>query len=450
MTSPDPLDTADAAPSDEPVGLRGRLQRRLRRDRDRAVGHAGLGLVVCLVVVLAAPYLAAGAERAAAGGDRSGGAERAATGGDRSGGAERAATGGDRSGGAERAAEAVSGALPVTAGALAPGTDAGGAAFRAVMVGDVMFGRHVERVTERHGHDAILADVTHLLEGDYVSANLEQVVSDRDDLPEADKLIHLASDRRAVQAMADAGFTTVSLANNHTMDHGIPGLRDTIAALDEVGIAHAGAGTDLDAAVEVDFQEHGEVTVATLSFTDAYVAGFVARSFQGGVLAAEPDVFGPMIQQARQDADLVIVHLHFGEEYDVGPSQRQRELAGFAAAAGADIVVGHHPHVLMPVELIGDTVVFFSLGNFVFDQGWSRTRETAIATYTLGPDGNARIELIPAYIQQATPSVLETPAGAYRRARILQRLAGDGLDWRREAGRLVAEVDHGHVLTEGP
>jgi gamma-polyglutamate biosynthesis protein CapA len=321
------------------------------------------------------------------------------------------------------------------------------AAFRAVMVGDLMFGRHVGQAAQRHGHDWLLSHVRPLLEADYVTGNLEQVISDRaDQLPEADKLIHLASDRRAAQALADAGFTTVALANNHLMDHGIPGLRDTIAALEEVDLAYAGAGETLDDALEIDYQDHDGLTVATLSFSDAHVVGFVARAFQGGVLGAEPDRASRLIQEARANADLVITHFHWGTEYGFAANRDQRELAEMAARAGADIVVGHHPHVLQSVERIGDTLVLNSLGNFVFDQGWSRTRETTLARYELGDDGTARVSFVPMEVREGAPRVVAGPLATYRRERIFQRLQGDSLAWSREGDLLVTELDHSHVL----
>jgi gamma-polyglutamate biosynthesis protein CapA len=319
--------------------------------------------------------------------------------------------------------------------------------FSAVMVGDLMFGRHVEQAAERHGHDQLLAHVTPLLDADYVTGNLEQVVTDRaDELPEADKLIHLASDQRALEALAGAGFTTLALANNHLMDHGIPGLRDTIAALDEVGFAYAGAGETLDDALAIDYQEHGDLTVATLSFSDAYVIGFVARAFQGGVLWADPQRTSRLIQEADANADLVIAHFHWGTEYGFAPNQRQRELAEVAALAGADVVVGHHPHVLQSVERIGDTLVLYSLGNFVFDQGWSRTRESTVARYELAADGRARVSFVPIEIREGAPRPVAGPLAPYRTTRIFDRLQGEGLEWSRDGDVLVTELDHRHVL----
>ncbi|GGI06965.1 CapA family protein [Egicoccus halophilus] len=325
------------------------------------------------------------------------------------------------------------------------------AVFRAAMVGDIMFGRHVEVAAERHGHAQLLDEVAPLFDdADYVTGNLEQVVTeDPDALPEADKLIHLSSDPRAVQALVDAGFTTMALANNHLMDHGIPGLRDTVAALDAAGLAHTGAGESLAEAIEIDYQEHNGLTVATLSFSDAYVVGFVALAFQGGVLSAEPDRMSRLIREASFNADLVVTHFHWGTEYGFAANRDQRELAELAALAGADIVIGHHPHVLQTVETIDDTLVFYSLGNFVFDQGWSRTRESAVARYQLAEDGTARIEMIPVEVRDGAPRLLSGPLEAYRRARIFQRLGGgEGLEWRQEGGSLVAEIDHAHVLPE--
>jgi gamma-polyglutamate biosynthesis protein CapA len=318
-----------------------------------------------------------------------------------------------------------------------------------VMVGDLMFGRHVEQVTARHGHDHILADVADLLDADYVTGNLEQVITDRpDELPDADKLIHLSSGPPTAEALADAGFTTLALANNHLMDHGIPGLRDTLAALDAVGLTYAGAGETIDDAARVDYQEHGGIRVATLSFSDAYVVGTVARAFQGGVLDADEQRASRLIREASANADLVITHFHWGTEYGFAPTRRQRELAEMAAASGADIVIGHHPHVLQSVERVGDTLVLFSLGNFVFDQGWSRTRESTLARYELDTTGRARVSFVPIIIQEGSPQVASGPLAPYRRARIFDRLRGDGLAWTREGDVLVTELDHRHVIGE--
>ena len=340
----------------------------------------------------------------------------------------------------------VSGVLDEGVAAASPADRSDDVVFSAVMVGDLMFGRHVAEVTERYGYDHVLAAVAPLLDADYVTGNLEQVITDRpDELPEADKLIHLSSGPGTAEALADAGFTTLGLANNHLMDHGIPGLRDTLAALDAAGLAYAGAGATLDDAARIDYQEHGGLRVATLAFSDAYVVGFVARAFQGGVLSADEQRASRLIREADANADLVISHFHWGTEYGFAPTRQQRDLAEMAAASGADIVIGHHPHVLQSVERIGDTLVLYSLGNFVFDQGWSRTRESTLVRYELDADGQARVSFVPIVLREGTPKVASGLLGRYRRARIFDRLQGPGLHWDRQGEVLVTELDHRHV-----
>jgi gamma-polyglutamate biosynthesis protein CapA len=109
-------------------------------------------------------------------------------------------------------------------------------------------------------------------------------------------------------------------------------------------------------------------------------------------------------------------------------------------------VVGTHPHVMQAVERIGNTLVLNSLGNFVFDQGFSRTRETALVRYELGPDGIGRVEFVPLEIREGAPRCSSGPLAPYRRARIFGRLEGEGLTWTREGGSLFTEIDHRTVL----
>lgn len=384
------------------VGYRGQLQRRLRAQRRDGPTHSTIALFVTLALVLV--------------------------------------------GGWSRTAEADP-VDPDEVSTIDPDRD--DALFTATMVGDMMFARSVEVIVQERGYESLFRNVKPLLEGDYVSGNLETVVSDDPDLPKAGKLIFLRSPTASAAAMAEAGFTTVSMANNHAMDYGIPGLSDTLEAVEDAGLNHAGAGRDLDEAATIDYQEVGDLTVATLSFTDVFVGGFIAYAFQGGVLSANEDTFLPMITEADANADLVIVNFHFGEEYDNGPSARQHEIVELAAAGGADVIIGHHPHVALSVDQIGDTLVFYSLGNFIFDQGWSRTRESVIARYGLDTDGSARVELIPIYIEEGTPRVLDSAGGAYRRARIFQRIrAGSTLAWKREGTSLVADFDQSAMLAE--
>lgn len=320
-------------------------------------------------------------------------------------------------------------------------------ALSAVAVGDLMFGRFVAEVVEERGPDWPFARVAPYLEAaDYVTGNFEHPVVLGEGYPEAEKLIHLKTGPETVEALARANFTTLSVANNHTMDYGEPGLADTMTVFADAGIPIVGVGENREAALEILYEEYNGLEVATLGFTDVYSEGFTAQAFRGGVLPTDPDVFLPLIAEAAAEADLVVVHVHWGQEYDTSPHPRQEALGRAMADAGADLVIGHHPHVLMPVERYGDSVIFYSLGNFVFDQGWSRTRETVLARYLLAEDGTARIELVPLWVREAQPRPLDGPTAGYRRARIGRALSGYGVELEREDGVFAFTVDHRHVV----
>ena len=321
-------------------------------------------------------------------------------------------------------------------------------AFSMAMVGDIMFGRHVEEVTAQHGLAFPLDRVReHLARADHVTGNLEQAVltDDPSQYEQIDKFIHLSTGPEALEALAEAGFSSLNLANNHAMDFGELGLAETMLSVEEAGMSHTGAGISSIEGAEIDYEDFGDITVAMLGFSDVYVADFTAQPFRGGVLPADPEVVGPIIREAREEADLVVAHVHWGEEYDWAPTSRQIELGRTMADEGADIIIGHHPHVLMPVEHYGDSVIFYSLGNFVFDQGWTRTRESAIAEYVLAEDGTATIELTPVLVREGQPRPLHGALARYRQSRIFAQLDGWAEGWQREGDTMTLQIDHTHV-----
>lgn len=127
----------------------------------------------------------------------------------------------------------------------------------ATFVGDIMFGRHVEDVTERYGVTYPFEKVKPFFDNaDYVSGNFENpiLLQDEDNYEQIDKRIHLHTGEEAAQALAEMNFTMLNLANNHMMDYGAEGLTDTISALDSAGLAHVGAGENVEEATAVDYR----------------------------------------------------------------------------------------------------------------------------------------------------------------------------------------------------
>lgn len=177
--------------------------------------------------------------------------------------------------------------------------------------------------------------------------------------------------------LADWGLDLLAIANNHRDDCGPAGPFETISLLRNAGLSAVGPGP------EPVTREIDGLRLAFLAFDDVSTPLDAGEAVQA-------------IRAARGAGNLVIVSVHWGMEYQGGPTERQRELAGRFAAAGAALVWGHHPHVLQPVAWIGSTPVLYSLGNALFDQaGLADTRRSALLLVSLDEDGVTGIQAVP-------------------------------------------------------
>jgi gamma-polyglutamate biosynthesis protein CapA len=322
------------------------------------------------------------------------------------------------------------------------------------MVGDVMMGRHVEEVTKRHGADYLFRHVKPYFDAsDYVSGNFEHPIlkDDVNKYEKAEKSIHLRTDMDAIHAVKNAGFTVMNLANNHLMDYGEEGLRDTLDVFDRYNMEYVGGGENRKEAKEhINYQDVNGVRVATLGFTDAFVEGSIATKDRNGLLSANPDVLFDMIEKAKNEdhgnADLVVVNVHWGQEYDTEATPRQKALAKAMVDAGADIIIGHHPHVLQSFDVYKDGIIFYSLGNFVFDQGWTRTKDSAMVQYNLTEDGTASIDVIPLQIEEAAPRLA---TGYFDQLRVFNQLTketAENVYWSKKDNKIEIIANHKHVI----
>lgn len=180
----------------------------------------------------------------------------------------------------------------------------------------------------------------------------------------------------AVEVLRAAGFDALALANNHAMDFGPGGLAETISQLDAAGIPHVGAGLDdVSAASPLVLERRGQ-SVGLLSFCDVEQSSpLYATSHAPGVAAFRIDEAVRAVRELRPRVDWVVVQLHWGLEMASLPSPGQREQARRLVEAGADLILGHHPHVLQPMEIIAGVPVFYSLGNFLFSDVFWRGRD---------------------------------------------------------------------------
>lgn len=246
-----------------------------------------------------------------------------------------------------------------------------GASVTISAVGDISLARQVNDWMEQYGASYPYELVQPLLAGDIVFGNLEGAITDGGE--PWPKAFTFRTPPRFASGLSAAGFDIVSLANNHAMDYGVTGLTDTIAALNQAGVAYAGAGgCGSCAALGKVVSAHGlNVAFVACVRTPNEGTGFSIEEWsmeaQRGLFVCSSEEIASAVEGARQVSDFVVVSIHAGDEYVNAPNATQRELAEAALAAGADVVLGHHAHVVQPVEQRGNQLIAWGLGNFIFD-----------------------------------------------------------------------------------
>ncbi len=162
-------------------------------------------------------------------------------------------------------------------------------------------------------------------------------------------------------------FDAVSVANNHSGDFGKDAFAEELNLLKQGGLAYFGGGKNLAEAHQPVILEKNGLKIAILGYNEVELRSYEAGATTPGLAWSDDAQVKADVTAARKQADLVVVYPHWGLEYQPKPSARQRQLAQLAIDAGADLVVGAHPHVTQTVEWYKDRLVVYSLGNYVFD-----------------------------------------------------------------------------------
>ena len=282
---------------------------------------------------------------------------------------------------------------------------------KGTVFGDMMLGRSIKNRSESTDYSQVLDNVSNIWsDSDYVCGNLECALLDNpSQFTKNEKEIHINAETRTVNVLKDNGFTLVNLANNHLADFCSEGVVSTLNALKNAGLKYVGAGANLEEASKYDIQEVNGVKIATVSVSDIIPKNFSAKDDKAGILSTNNMRYYQAVREASQVADLVIVNIHWGVEYALNETEQQKQLARNLINFGADIIIGSHPHVLQPVEKYKDGIIFYSMGNFVFDQGWSRTKDSMIVNYFVDKDGNCSFEIVPLRIKDGYPTVTNNP-----------------------------------------
>ncbi|HTF99954.1 MAG TPA: CapA family protein [Nitrospirota bacterium] len=281
-------------------------------------------------------------------------------------------------------------------------------------VGDLMLGGRTGPFLKEQGAAYPFGNVLpYLSRADVVAGNLESPISTRGTAVE-NKKFTLRADPIAVQALTAAGIRVVTLANNHSMDFGPLALQDTLSILDDNDILYSGAGMDLEDARAPAILKIKGRTLAFLSYSLTFPLEFYASPRRPGTAPGYADYVKADIERIRSAADLVIVSFHWGAELMTTAKDYQIELGHSCIDWGADLVLGHHPHVLQEIELYKGRLIAYSLGNFVFGSESNRTNTSMILLLTFQGNTLSRVEAVPLdvnnYRVKYRPRVLEGKA----------------------------------------
>lgn len=203
-----------------------------------------------------------------------------------------------------------------------------------------------------------------LRQADFRIANLECVVATSGDA--ADKNFTFRADPRTLPVLR-RHFDAVSLANNHSGDFGRAAFGEMLGLLDAQKVRYFGGGRNLGEAHRPLIVEQNGLRIALLGYNEFMPRSFEATADGAGVAWSEDEQVSADIRAARRQADIVIPFMHWGWENEARANVRQRELARIMIDAGADAVIGGHPHVTQDVELIRGKPVIYSIGNFMID-----------------------------------------------------------------------------------
>lgn len=210
-------------------------------------------------------------------------------------------------------------------------------------------------------------------QADYSIVNLECPITINKSAPIPKNGPNLSSSKRAIELLKYAGFNAVTLANNHFLDYGEAGVKDTLASLDNIGVNHVGGGINLSEASKTMTIEGDCGTIAIINCCEHEFS--IATAETPGSNPLNPVQQWYAIKEARSFADFVIVIVHGGHEHYQLPSPRMQETYRFFIDSGADAVINHHQHCYSGYEYYNERPIIYGLGNFLFD--WDGRRDVA-------------------------------------------------------------------------
>lgn len=278
-----------------------------------------------------------------------------------------------------------------------PGNEDARRPLRMLFWGDMMLDRHVGERIERSGLEYIfekLASTSFFANYDLISANLEGTVTNNGQHYDPIRVYDFAFQPDIINGLKKYNFNFFNLANNHFDDQGARGMKETRENLDSLGFDYSGCSNGVVAT--------GSSKVITLGDKKIGMVGFSALWNQ-----LDPEIAGEAVAGLSEHTDLIIINIHWGEEYMPEANEKQQALAHLLIDAGADIIIGHHPHVTQGIETYKNKLIFYSLGNFIFDQYFSEETQAGLAVEIIIDNEDINYKLHPFQARLTQPELIE-------------------------------------------
>lgn len=253
-------------------------------------------------------------------------------------------------------------------------------------------------------------------DADLAFVNLETSVSTRGS-SEKKEGYGFRTDPKYLEAYTLAGIDVVSCANNHTRDFGMDALADTFTSLDEYGIRYVGAGMNRTEAERLELFELNGITVGFTAINMINMnSTWYATDERAGLNCVDSwdcERELELISQYDEQCDVLLVSVHWGLEYYNTITNEQQEFAHKLCDSGADIILGHHPHVLQPIESYRDSVIFYSMGNFLFYKMDDDAGKTALFEIEIDKNGFIGGKMHPVFITNCQSVLLDKESEMY-------------------------------------